>query len=164
MEIRPTTYVVGSSRNITGGLLTSSRAIDNLFCSPPDRNWPILSATLVSLSKFRMSSIWNNLLVRSSFHTLWFRLGHTHHLVLLRWTEIGAQFQMGGHKHRLANGQHWLEERLLHYVTRDFAKFAQVPCYAVHQHCAGYLASSANLFYVKSTLLFFLKLFVFIFN
>lgn len=30
---------VGSSKNITGGLLTSSNAIDNLFLCPPLRLW-----------------------------------------------------------------------------------------------------------------------------
>lgn len=32
------TYLVGSSRNIIGGLLISSRAIDNRFFWPPDKN------------------------------------------------------------------------------------------------------------------------------
>jgi len=29
-------YLVGSSKNITGGLLTNSRAMASLFLSPPD--------------------------------------------------------------------------------------------------------------------------------
>lgn len=52
------TYVVGSSRKITGGLFTSSNAIDNRFNSPPDNEWPIVSAAFVNLNKSRISSIY----------------------------------------------------------------------------------------------------------
>ena len=50
-------YVVGSSRNITGGLLTSSSAIDKRFLSPPDNLWLIVSADLFKRSKSSISSI-----------------------------------------------------------------------------------------------------------
>lgn len=52
------TYVVGSSRKMTGGLFTSSNAIDNRFNSPPDNKLPIVSAALVNLNRSRISSIY----------------------------------------------------------------------------------------------------------
>lgn len=51
------TYVVGSSRKITGGLFTSSSAMDNRFNSPPDNKCPIVSAALPNRNKSRISSI-----------------------------------------------------------------------------------------------------------
>lgn len=51
------THVVGSSRNITGGLFTSSNAMDNRFNSPPDNKCPIVSAALPNRNKSRISSI-----------------------------------------------------------------------------------------------------------
>jgi len=46
-------YLVGSSKNMTGGLLTSSRAIDRRFLCPPDR-LPLLVS--LSSSSPRLSS------------------------------------------------------------------------------------------------------------
>jgi len=51
------TYVVGSSRKITGGLFTSSSAIVSLFLSPPESLSVIVSRVLVNLSILRISSI-----------------------------------------------------------------------------------------------------------
>lgn len=52
------THVVGSSRNIMGGLFTSSNAMESRFCSPPDNRWPIVSAVLVSRNRSSISSIY----------------------------------------------------------------------------------------------------------
>lgn len=51
-------YEVGSSRNITGGLFTSSKAMDKRLRSPPDSRWPIVSAAFVNRSKLKISSIY----------------------------------------------------------------------------------------------------------
>lgn len=52
------TYVVGSSRNTTGGLLSSSRATDSLFLSPPDSLSDAVFLAFVSLSSWMISSTW----------------------------------------------------------------------------------------------------------
>jgi hypothetical protein len=52
------THVVGSSRKITGGLLTSSRAIDRRFLSPPDRRSVLVLRHDISPSVQSTSSIW----------------------------------------------------------------------------------------------------------
>lgn len=52
-----TTHVVGSSRNITGGLLTNSKAIESLFLSPPESSSEIVFFALVSLNISMISSI-----------------------------------------------------------------------------------------------------------
>lgn len=57
MQFHMITHVVGSSRNIMGGLLTSSKAMESRFCSPPDNRWPIVSAVLVSRKRSSISSI-----------------------------------------------------------------------------------------------------------
>ncbi|KYN06509.1 hypothetical protein ALC62_02588, partial [Cyphomyrmex costatus] len=51
------TYVVGSSRKITGGLFTSSSAIVSLFLSPPESLSVTVSRVLVNLSVLKISSI-----------------------------------------------------------------------------------------------------------
>lgn len=51
------TYVVGSSKNMTGGLLTNSRDIDSLFLSPPESLSVGVSFTLVNLNISRTSAI-----------------------------------------------------------------------------------------------------------
>lgn len=52
------TYVVGSSRNMTGGLFTNSNAIDSRLRSPPDNRWPIVSPDLLSRNNSNISSIY----------------------------------------------------------------------------------------------------------
>lgn len=37
LEVNLISYLVGSSKNMTGGLLTSSRAMASRFLCPPDR-------------------------------------------------------------------------------------------------------------------------------
>jgi hypothetical protein len=53
------TYVVGSSKKITGGLLTNSNAMDSLLRSPPDNLYPKVSAALVKRNKSNISSTCN---------------------------------------------------------------------------------------------------------
>lgn len=53
------TYVVGSSRKITGGLFTSSKAIESLFLSPPESRSVGVFLTCINLSMSKISSIWN---------------------------------------------------------------------------------------------------------
>lgn len=55
---RSSSPVVGSSKNITGGLLTNSKAMDNRFISPPDSSWHIVWFDLVSRRRSKISSIW----------------------------------------------------------------------------------------------------------
>jgi hypothetical protein len=52
------TYVVGSSKKITGGLFTSSRAIDRRFLCPPDRHSVRVLRHDISPRVLRTSSIW----------------------------------------------------------------------------------------------------------
>lgn len=49
--------MVGSSKNITGGLLTNSNAMERRLRSPPDNRWPTVFAADLSRSKSRISSI-----------------------------------------------------------------------------------------------------------
>jgi len=52
------THVVGSSRKITGGLLTSSKAIDKRFLCPPDRHSVLVLRHDISPRVQSISSIW----------------------------------------------------------------------------------------------------------
>lgn len=47
-------YLVGSSKNITGGFVNNSRPIDSLFFSPPD-NFP--TGVFITFSRPRSASI-----------------------------------------------------------------------------------------------------------
>jgi len=52
------THVVGSSRKIIGGLLTSSKAIDRRFFCPPDRHSVLVLRHEISPRVRSTSSIW----------------------------------------------------------------------------------------------------------
>ena len=72
-------YLVGSSKNITGGLLTSSRAMASLLHCPPDREMVRVCAHSCSPRAVRIS-------FTCSTHT------HTHrhaHRAVHRQTDIG---------------------------------------------------------------------------
>lgn len=51
------TYVVGSSRNITSGLLINSNAIERRFFCPPERRAPLVFLVSFKLNNDNISSI-----------------------------------------------------------------------------------------------------------
>lgn len=55
-ESRP---LVGSSKNIIGGLLTSSKAIDNRFFCPPERSLVYVSRWSMRPKVSKISATWN---------------------------------------------------------------------------------------------------------
>lgn len=52
------TYVVGSSKNMTGGSLINSKAIDKRFLSPPDKQFVIVFFVFPKRNKSSISSIY----------------------------------------------------------------------------------------------------------
>jgi hypothetical protein len=50
----PYTYLVGSSKNMTGGFVNNSRPIDSLFFSPPDK---LATGEFITFSSPRRFSI-----------------------------------------------------------------------------------------------------------
>lgn len=57
---RGTTHVVGSSKNIIGGLSTNSRAMDSRFFCPPESRSQRVFLWTAKPSVSKISSIWNN--------------------------------------------------------------------------------------------------------
>lgn len=62
------TYLVGSSKNITGGLLTSSRAMERRFRWPPERFCVLVCFASTSPNVLSISSTWKQTRVRLTLH------------------------------------------------------------------------------------------------
>lgn len=68
LKFKTRAYLVGSSKNMIGGLLTSSKAIARRFLWPPDNCFVIVFLCEYSLSDSKILFIWNKEISRLLIH------------------------------------------------------------------------------------------------
>lgn len=127
-------HLVGSSKNMTGGLLTSSRAMASLFLWPPDR-WDVLVLAQSSKpSAIRISRTWTHTHrpgVRTAARTSDIRAGSSREFKLtisLRAATFSCSFRLAetcGNirpDHRDHRKSCWKYSEILHKNTTDNIK------------------------------------------